>query len=289
MDLVSIKTFLELAVVGNFSRVAERMHITQSTVSARIKVLEDRLSCSLFERTPSGVKLTPAGQRFHRYAVGIQQLWQEGRQEVALPPGYDGSVGIGIHMTLWQRFLPGWINWMRERYPFFGLHVETDYSERLTEYVAQGLLDVAVTHMPTVLPGLHAEKFIDDSLVMVSNKMVTLEDCKNKDYLYVDWSYGYREEHLDKLPHLHSAPINIGFGEVALRYLLNNNGFAYLPLADIKNYIEESRLYLVEGAPALSRPAYLVYPDRPIDKQRLDVAILGLKAMIDADHLCSRP
>lgn len=281
MDIVSIKTFLELAVIGNFSRVAERLHITQSTVSARIKVLEDRLSCSLFERTPSGVKLTPAGQRFHRYAVGIQQLWQEGRQEVALPPGYDGSVGIGVHMTLWQRFLPGWISWMRERYPFLGLNVETDYSERLTEYVAQGLLDVAVTHMPTVLPGLHAERFMDDSLVMVSSKPATLSECRNKNYIYIDWSYGYREEHLDKLPQLHSAPLNIGFGEVALRYLLNNDGFAYLPQEDVKKYVDEGRFHVVEDSPILSRPAYLVYPDAPADRDRLDIAILGLKAMIN--------
>jgi DNA-binding transcriptional LysR family regulator len=277
MDINTIRTFLELAATGNFSRVAERLHITQSTVSARIKVLEERINRQLFERTPSGVNLTPAGQRFHHYAVSIQQLWQQGQQDVALPQGFEGVVGVGIHLALCKRVFPQWISWMRKHHPAYGVHIETDYSERLTDMVSQGLLDLAVTHMPKVLPGLKVEKFMDDQLVMISRQPICLADVTNDQYIYVDWSYGYREEHREKLPQLHSSPFYIGFGEIAMSYLLENDGAAYLPLVDAAQYIQQQQLYIVKDSPPLSRPAFLIYPDSPLDKHHLDIAISGLK------------
>jgi len=68
MNIEAINTFLLLSETGNFSRVAEKSNLTQSTVSARIKVLEKTLNVKLFERTSSGVLLTEAGQKFHKYA-----------------------------------------------------------------------------------------------------------------------------------------------------------------------------------------------------------------------------
>lgn len=280
MNTEAIRTFLELSKTGNFSRVAERLHVTQSTVSARIKVLEEHLNCQLFQRTSTGVSLTNAGKKFHRYAASMQQLWQQGRLEVGLLEGYDGSVGTGIHMTMWRRFMPAWLIWMRQNCPKLVLHVEADYSERLTDYVMQGVLDLAITHMPQVLPGLVVEHFLDDRMVMVSRDKRHLAACKNKDYLYIDWSYGYREEHLDKLPELQNSPFNIGFGEIALEYILHGTGFCYLPFVSIEGHLASGRLHVVEGAPELNRPAYLIYPEVPIDTGRTKKAIEGLRAVL---------
>ncbi len=215
--------------------------------------------------------------------MSIQQLWQQGQQDVELPSGFEGVVGVGVHMALCKRVFPQWITWMRTHYPSFGLHIETDYSERLTEMVSQGLLDIAVTHMPKVLPGLYIEKLMDDQLVMVSRQNIELCNLKNDQYIYVDWSYGYREEHREKLPQLHSSPFYIGFGEVALGYLLENNGAAYLPLADVASYIEQEQLYIVKNSPMLSRPAFLLYPENPIDDSRLKIAIEGLMPCFNRD------
>ena len=280
MDINSIKTFLELAATGNFSRVAERLHITQSTVSARIKVLESRLNRQLFERTVAGVQLTAAGQRFHQYAVSIQNLWQQGQQDIAMPDGFEGVLGIGIHMSLWKRFFPQWISWVCQQHPTLGLHIDTNYSERLTEMVAQGIIDIAVTHMPTVLPGIEIEEFMQDELVMVSNQPKQLADIGNRDYLYVDWSYGYQKEHQQKLPHLHSSPVYIGFGEIALRYILDNPGAAYLPRVDVEAQLLDQRLFIVEDAPSLSRPAFLIYATQPPDLKCLNIAIEGLRLIV---------
>ena len=134
--------------------------------------------------------------------------------------------------------------------------------------------------MPQVLPGLVVEPFLEDRMVMVSRDKRHLSTCKSKDYLYVDWSYGYREEHLDKLPEFQNSPFNIGYGEIALEYILRASGFCYLPLVNITEYLASRRLHIVEGAPELSRPAYLIYPENTIDMDRTKKAIEGLRAVM---------
>ncbi|WP_293574988.1 LysR family transcriptional regulator [Phaeobacter sp.] len=279
MNIEAIRTFLELSRLGNFSRVAEKMNITQSTASARIKVLEDHLSCRLFQRSPGAVTLTREGRQFYRYAASLLQMWQQGSQEIRQSVAYAGSVGVGVHMTMWRQFMPEWLVWMRRNHPDLTTHVEADYSERLTEYVREGFLDIAITHMPRALPGLEVEEFSCDRLVLVSSTPRDFADCKNSDYLHVDWSYGYREEHFEKLPELQAPPFNIGYGEIALAYLLVEDGFAYLPFSTVEDKLATNKLHMVQGAPELSRPAYLVKSRDPVHPERTNAAIEGLRAI----------
>lgn len=258
------------------------MNVTQSTVSARIRVLEDHLACRLFERSSTGVNLTAAGRQFYRYAASMQQLWQQGLEEIRQSGAYSGSVGVGVHMTMWRSFMPAWLIWMRKTHPEFSVHVEADYSERLTEYVRQGILDVAITHMPRALPGLSIEEFSIDRLIMVSSKPRTLSTCENGNYLHVDWSYGYREEHLEKLPQLQIPVSNIGYGEIAMEYLLHEDGCAYLPYSIVREHLSCGRLYQVEDAPEFARPSYLVRQTESVYPERIEIAIEGLKLAVGA-------
>jgi DNA-binding transcriptional LysR family regulator len=102
MDFALISTFLDLASSGSFSRTAERMHLTQSAVSARIRSLEQALNCRLFERDHNGAHLTEAGQRFIAYATSINRLWLQGRQDAAMGTDVVSQIGAGIHVCVWK-------------------------------------------------------------------------------------------------------------------------------------------------------------------------------------------
>lgn len=278
LNIESIHTFIELSRLGNFSRVAEQLNITQSTVSARVKVLEEHLGCQLFARKPGGVSLTSEGRKFYRYAASVYRLWQQGKEDIRKSQEYDGSIGLGVHLTMWRQFLPDWIVRMRKTYPNIAIRVEADYSERLTDYVREGVVDLAVTHMPHTLPGLTIELFRTDRLILVSSSPRRFADCRHEDYVHVDWSYGYREEHFEKLSGFQAPPVNIGFGEMAVEYLLKTSCFAYVSEAAVANRIEAGQLHVVEDAPELSRPSYLVALTEPNDPERIIVAVDALKA-----------
>lgn len=76
MDFYQIRYFLAVAETGSFTKAAERVFVTQPTLSAGIKKLEDALGARLFERRARRVELTEAGRRFHRHARVIFEEWR---------------------------------------------------------------------------------------------------------------------------------------------------------------------------------------------------------------------
>ncbi|MCQ9327701.1 LysR family transcriptional regulator [Neisseria dentiae] len=73
MDYTQLKTFTEVAHIGNLTQAAERLHLSQPAVSAQIKSLEKRLDVTLFKRTTNGMVLTPAGEVFLPEAEALLQ------------------------------------------------------------------------------------------------------------------------------------------------------------------------------------------------------------------------
>ena len=85
MDVNLARTFLMVAETGSFIHAARKMNITQSTVSARIKSLEDQLGRPLFGRSKTGAALTAAGEQFQKHALALVRVWQHAQLEVGLP------------------------------------------------------------------------------------------------------------------------------------------------------------------------------------------------------------
>ena len=77
MEYETLKTFVELAQIKNFTKAAEKLHVVQTTVSSRISVLEKELGTALFERTNKQVRLTKQGELFLPYAQRIIDLSDE--------------------------------------------------------------------------------------------------------------------------------------------------------------------------------------------------------------------
>ena len=95
MDIDQLRTLLEVNRCRHFRRAADALYITQSTVSARIKKLEEELGVRLFERATRKVQLTPQGHRLLPYAETIMALWQRAQQDVALADTAQQQLAAG--------------------------------------------------------------------------------------------------------------------------------------------------------------------------------------------------
>lgn len=85
MDISIARTFLEVVKTGSFVNAAANLNISQTAVSARIRVLEEQLDRPMFVRNKAGARLTPAGEQFFRFATSLVQVWEAARTTVALP------------------------------------------------------------------------------------------------------------------------------------------------------------------------------------------------------------
>lgn len=82
MNIKHIETFVHVAKTGSFSKAAERLYLTQPSVSARIKALENELRSPLFNRSTKAIGLNHAGRAFLPYAEEIIRNYQKGKLSV---------------------------------------------------------------------------------------------------------------------------------------------------------------------------------------------------------------
>lgn len=280
MNFEQLRTFLEIAATGNFNRAADNLNVTQSTVSARIKALEDRLDRKLFSRGRNGVEPTAAGHQFHRYALAMVRTWEGARQEIALPGGFRTVIGLGSQVSLWERLILKWIPWMRQAAPDVALHLEADYSDSLMRQLSDGLLDIGVMYRPRNAPGLVIEKLLEENLVLVSTERVKSPDAWPEGYIAVDWGYDFRGGFSQAFPDVQMPAITVGLGSLGLQYVLENGGAGYFPMRVVRPLIAGKRLFRVPKAPTFKRPAYVVFPADPYNPDLRDLALDGLRRIV---------
>lgn len=243
----------------SFIRAAERLFVTQSTVSARIKALEDRLGCRLFERSRAGVTLTPAGSRFSAHAVLMTRIWGQARQELALPDSYTARINIGAQISHWDDLMVNWMIWLRVEYPDLAVRAEIGSNESLMRQMADGLLDIAVIYTPQVVPGLAIEKLFDEDIILVSTRRSPMDAAAwQNGYVFVDWGAEFRAEHALAWSGMPTPAVHFGVGTVALEFILRHGGAGYFPRRMVSQRLRERRLFKIPGAPSFRRAVYLM-------------------------------
>src|SRR6476469_1045721 len=169
MDVNLARTFLVVAETGSFIHAARKMNLTQSTVSARIKGLEDMLGRPLFERSKSGAELTSAGEQFQKHALALVRVWQHAQLEVGLSDQHRDHLAVGAHATLWDGFLLKWVSWLRDNIPDIAISASASVSAVMIQRLLEGTLDLAIMYRPGQPPGLTIEHLFDEEFVLVTS------------------------------------------------------------------------------------------------------------------------
>lgn len=276
MDIDQARTFLAIAASGSFVEAANRLHVTQSTVSARIQRLEDELGARLFVRNRAGAVLTAAGRRFNEYAKRLVLTAEQARQHVGLPSRYQGTLRIGARIALWETFLPTWIGWIRERTPDVAVRAGIGFEADLMQDLIEGTLDVGLMYTPSHSPGLVVEHLFDESLILVSSRPD--DTGPDDDYIYVEWGTAFEIQHTQSYPGLEPPPQVVNIGWLALQLIMTNGGLCYIPARMVRDLVADGILHEVPNAPRYALPAYAVYP-KDTDNPAVTQALEGLRTL----------
>jgi DNA-binding transcriptional LysR family regulator len=170
MELRDLKTFVTVARLRSFHRASTVLHTAQSTISARIAVLESDLQTRLFERLGRGIVLTEPGQRLLDYAVRMLELEDEARAWVCGESESRGALTIRIPESLCAYRMGEVIRRFRERFPHVSLSFTACASEGLDRDLRGGLTDLAFLMADSVRGGdLIVEALAVESLALVSS------------------------------------------------------------------------------------------------------------------------
>jgi len=258
MDIEQARTFLQVVAIGNFQGAAEKLHVTQSTVSARIQNLECKLGAKLFTRGKQGASLTGAGQRFVRHAQTLIRTADIARQDVGLPEGYSGGLTVSGRIALWENFLPRWVAWMREVAPSISLRLEIGFEQGIMHGLVQNTLDIGLMYTPESRPGLGQERLFDETLVLVTTDK--MRPWPDPGYIHVDWGTEFFHQFSVHFPDHPTPALSANIGWIGIQQLLMSGGSAYFPVRMVRTLIAEKRLHRVPDSPQFSVTAHMVYP-----------------------------
>lgn len=259
MDTEWARTFQAIVTSGSFIGAARRLHITQSTVSARIRALEEQLGSRLFVRNKAGATLTPAGRQFLKHAATLIRTVEQARQDAGIARGYRGVLTVGARFALWVEILLKWLPGMREIAPDISIRGEIGHEDALMMRLVERSMDIGLMYTPESRPGLTVEFLLEENLIMVSTDARAAE-IPGEGYVYVDWGPEFHAKHSMKFPDFGTPSFVVDIAWLGLQHMLNYGGSGYFPERLVRPYLDTGDLFDVRESPAFTLPAYMVYP-----------------------------
>ena len=180
MDIALLKTFLEIARQRHFGKAAETLCVTQTAVSARIRLLESTLGVQLVDRTNRRVTVTAIGSDIAvqarlclRDLEALASMAQEGGKPLS------GKLTLGVIPTIGPFLLPAMLRKLRRRFPELQLYLREERSEELYHALLAGSLDLVMLALPYPMKNVETQVLFRDHFLLACRKDTRLVDPEN--------------------------------------------------------------------------------------------------------------
>ncbi len=203
--LRQLQFLVALGETGSFSRAAEACHVTQPTLSAGIKELEDLFGVSLAERESRGATLTHAGEIAAARASALLADAHALVQAVTTAGEiFSGPFNLGAIPTIAPFVLPQTVSLLTKKYPDLKLYLNEDRTSRLIDQLKARTLDAAFIALPYDAPGIETMTLFDDEFLLAApaghplarKNGLSPEDLKDTDLLLLEDGHCLREHAL---------------------------------------------------------------------------------------------
>jgi LysR family transcriptional regulator, flagellar master operon regulator len=257
LNIVGLQTFVSIVENGSLVRASEQLNVTQSTVTARLRTLEQELGAILLHRQKSGVTLTASGTKLLSYAEIMIGLWRQARQETAPPQGTSSVCNFGCDPDLWPDLGKQIFDEVNGGNAQMALSVWPGGQSELYRMLSAGLLDVALTYRLAAPGDQTVYRLPPDDLVLYAtepDRPVRFDPG----YIYVDLGAEFRAKHALAFSDVGTARLTFGSAVWALAYMLESGGSAYLPRRMAEAHVPARRLFELPDAPAFQRNIFLI-------------------------------
>ncbi len=169
MDFHQLRVFVEVAKQKNFSRAAENIFLSQPTVSAHVKALENEIGTPLFDRSQRELMLTEGGKTLFKFAQEILEIKEKALS--AIQENYSivqGHLEIAASSVPGAYLLPGLLRSFNRKYPGITFSVLLRDTQQAFESIRDYTYDLGFTGKPVTGKGLEQIKLVEDQLILIA-------------------------------------------------------------------------------------------------------------------------
>jgi len=206
MNLKDLKYLVALADTGHFGKAAERTFVSQPTLSAQLKKLEEFLGVKLVERQPKNVQLTDVGKQV---VVRARRMLDEGEQIISLARNNTdplaGKLKLGLIPTIGPYLLPRIMQKIRKALPDLGLMLYEHQTEPLLKRVKDGEIDVGILALPIAHEGMQTRALYEEAFTvalpndhpLAARPTIRVQDLKGQTLLLLEDGHCLRDQALE--------------------------------------------------------------------------------------------
>lgn len=227
MDIRFLSTFIEVANTRHFGKAAENLFLTQSAVSARIKLLEEYFQTTLFIRHRNSIQLTPAGEKLLPYAHQLSDTLKDAKRELQLQSGeyvVCGATQLASELQL-SRTLSG----IHEHFPDWSVKAEILTLDNLSRQLHERVIDLAFSSEP-----LKSEEVISQQISAEPLGLYIVgrssDDIDANDYVAIEWGGKARDLICQHWPQLRDAKLRTNSLRLGLNAIEEDGGCAVFPV-----------------------------------------------------------
>ena len=256
MNFDWLTTFLEVARQKSFSRAAEKLHVTQPSISAQIRALESHLGHRLLDRGGGKVTLTAAGKTFQPFAEhSLVQLKQVRLTLADMERTPRGSLTVSANDSTALYVLPVLIGKFKKQFPKVALNIVRAERSKTLELVLNREVEFGIVSLPVRDPRLHVELIHEDRLVLVVPaghpltliENPTLSDAARHEFLVP--KEGRRRELIDHLfiqnKTARRIAMELDSSELLKRLIVAGLGISFMPHINVVDEVKQGLVQIV--------------------------------------------
>lgn len=270
MEFEQLRAFYILAQTKNFTKAAEMLHLVQSTVTMRIKQLEERVGKPLFIRDKRSVEITQAGLTLLPYAERILKLANEGLNEVSALHPYEDYLSVGSLNSIWTFSLEPILKEYHTRYPQIAVRTKTGHSADVVQFLLDNLIQLGIVYVPPTLPNFEVIPCYEDEIILIGAPdhpitrlgKIDTSELATLPLVYMQWGPPFNDWIREALPSNYVPKLHIDKAELAIDLIREKVGVGLVIRSCVKNELASGVLQEIEllGNKPPKRSAYIVLP-----------------------------
>ncbi len=289
--LEELKTFITVVEQNNFTKAATQLHLSQPTVSAHIKHLEERFQTALIQRSikQKHIVITPSGYKLFQFAKEILNLVECAYKAVpAVDDDLYGTIKVGASLTIGEYIMPNFLAEFKKKYPKLNVELYINNSTSICNKIKELTLDIGFIEGMSTSPEFKQDYFFKDQLVIAfpyeedfENKKLSVKELQHQKWIVRESGSGtrsYLDNFLNQYQLIPDCIMVVGSNYAIKEAVKNNLGItliSYFVAQVAKQHKELSIVYLDEK---FSRQFSYIMPAQMPRTNKVDILLKEFKA-----------
>ncbi|QGQ46015.1 LysR family transcriptional regulator [Metabacillus sediminilitoris] len=250
----ALRTFITVVEEKNFTKAAEKLLLSQPSVSVHIKNLEEEFQTQLLIRSPKMLKLTLSGEMLYERAKQMMQIYENTKIEIYEQQNtIKGTIHIAASFTIGEYILPTLLAKLSKKYPMLDFVVTIGNTDEVVKHVQFFKADIGLIEGNTNEKDLIIQPYMEDELTIIATsdhplkkvKVIEIEDLQDEIWISRERGSGTREylEHVIRTNGLKmNRLITISSNQGVKETVMNGLGISILSIYAVKRELEQGTL-----------------------------------------------